>query len=48
MRINAAVSAGKTSGQPTAPVFRDLNDTVNRVVGTVDANGNRTAVTVTP
>ena len=48
MRINAAVSAGKTSGQPTAPVFRDLNDTVNRVVGTVDTNGNRTAVTVTP
>jgi hypothetical protein len=48
MRINAAVSAGKTSGQPTAPVFRDLNDTVNRVVGTVDPNGNRTAVTVTP
>jgi hypothetical protein len=48
MRINAAVSAGKTSGQPTAPVFRDLNDTVNRIVGTVDTNGNRTAVTVTP
>jgi hypothetical protein len=47
-RILAAVAAGKTSGQPTAPVFRDLNDTVNRVTGTVDTNGNRTAVTVNP
>jgi hypothetical protein len=48
MRILAAVAAGKTFGQPSAPVFRDLNDTVNRVVGTVDGSGNRTAVTVTP
>lgn len=48
MRILAAVAAGKSSGQPSSPVFRDLNDTVNRVTGTVDGSGNRTAVTVNP
>lgn len=46
LRILASVAAGKSSGQPTAPVFRDLGDTKNRVSGTVDTNGNRTGVTI--
>lgn len=46
LRILAAVAAGKSSGQPTAPVFRDLGDTKDRVTGTVDSSGNRTSVTV--
>jgi hypothetical protein len=48
MRIIAAVAAGKTSGQPSAPVFRSVDDSANRVAGTVDGSGNRTSVTVTP
>ncbi len=37
----------KSSGQSTTiPVFRDLGDTKNRIVATVDANNNRTAVTL--
>ncbi len=46
LRILAAVAAGKSSGQPTNPVFRDLGDTKDRVSGTVDSSGNRTSVTV--
>lgn len=46
LRIAAAVLAGKTSGQPTAPIYRNLSDTANTVTGVVDANGNRTSVTV--
>lgn len=47
--IIAAFSAGKSSGfASNAPVFRDLDDTQNVISGTLDANGNRTAVTLTP
>lgn len=46
LRILAAVAAGKSSGQPTTVVFRDLGDTKNRVSGTVDSSGNRTGVTI--
>jgi hypothetical protein len=46
LRILAAASAGKTSGQPTNPVFRDIGDTKDRITGTVDSNGNRTSVTL--
>lgn len=48
MAIMAAALAGKTSGQPGSPVFRAIDDSTNRIVATVDANGNRTSVTVTP
>jgi hypothetical protein len=42
----SAVMAGKSSGGGTVTVrFRDLNDTKDRIVATVDANGNRTAIT---
>ncbi len=45
-RLMLAALAGKLSGAPGAAVtIRDVNDSKNRIVATVDANGNRTAVT---
>lgn len=47
MRVFLSVLAGKVSGASTATeYFRDLLDTKNRVISTVDTNGNRTAVVV--
>lgn len=49
LQIMASVLAGKASGGNTPTItFRDLTDTLNRVVATVDGNGNRTDVTLTP
>lgn len=49
LQFMAAVMAGKVSGGGTTTItFRDLADGTNRVVATVDANGNRTNVTLTP
>lgn len=49
LRIMAAVLAGKVSGYPAGPgVFRNLADAADRVSATNDANGNRTAMTLTP
>jgi len=48
LRLIAAVNCGKVSGGPTSPVFRDVNDTTDRVSGTADANGNRSSVTLNP
>jgi len=46
MRLAAAALAGKLSGAATTTVtIRDVSDTKNRVVATVDAYGNRTAIT---
>src|SRR5688572_14337103 len=45
LRLIAAVLYGKVSGGGTATnTFRDTGDAKNRVVSTVDASGNRTAV----
>lgn len=46
MRVLLAVLAGKVSGGPGSPVFRDINDTKNRLSVTATSAGNRTAVTV--
>jgi hypothetical protein len=47
MRVLLAVLAGKVSGAPAGPiVYRDVNDTADRVTGTIDAEGNRSAVTL--
>lgn len=47
LRIILATLAGKLSGAPTGPiVIRDVNDTVDRVTASVDANGNRSSVTL--
>lgn len=45
-RLMVAAAAGKLSGAATTTVaIRDFADTKNRVSATVDADGNRTAIT---
>jgi hypothetical protein len=47
MRILLAAMAGKVSGAATTTInIRDNADTKNRIVATVDADGNRSAVTL--
>jgi hypothetical protein len=47
LRLANTANGGKASGMATTTaVLRDLGDTKNRVSATVDANGNRTAVTL--
>ena len=47
MRILLAATAGKLSGADTTTInIRDNADTKNRISATVDASGNRTAVTL--
>ena len=47
MRIMFAALCGKVSGGSTTTItFRNSGDTINRIVATVDANGNRSAVTL--
>lgn len=49
LRTTLAVLAGKVSGAKTATItFRNVADTSDVVVGTIDGDGNRTAVTVNP
>jgi hypothetical protein len=48
-RLVLAALAGKLSGAATTTItMRDVNDTVNRIVATVDADGNRSALTLDP
>jgi hypothetical protein len=47
LRVILAGRVGKTTGGGTSSVsFRDVADTKNRIAATVDANRNRTAVTL--
>lgn len=47
LRILMAGIAGKASGAPLGPInYRDLADSKNRISGTIDADGNRTTVTL--
>lgn len=47
LRLLMSALAGKLSGAATTTIsIRDLADTKNRIVATVDANGNRSAVTL--
>jgi hypothetical protein len=47
LRLMLASAVGKLSGAATSTVtIRDTNDSVNRVVATVDADGNRSSVTL--
>ena len=48
LKIIASVTAGKVSGGPNVPAFRNLTDATTVVTGTVDSNGNRTGVTLNP
>jgi hypothetical protein len=45
-KILLAIAAGKSAGFPTAPVFRDTTDSVDRVTATLDGDGNRITVTI--
>ena len=48
LRIMVGVLAGKLSGGGTTTLtFRDLSDSLDRVVATVDSSGNRSAITIT-
>lgn len=42
--ILSVLTAKASGGGTTTAVFRDINDSKNRISATVDANGNRTAV----
>jgi hypothetical protein len=47
LRLILAAVAGPTTGAGTSTMtFRDLADTKTRISGTLDASGNRTAVTL--
>jgi hypothetical protein len=47
IRVMAAVLAGKVSGAGTGTeTFKGIDGTTNRVVSTVDVDGNRTAITL--
>jgi hypothetical protein len=49
LQVTLAALGGKVSGMDTgAPVFRGPADTKNVISATVDADGNRTAVTLNP
>jgi hypothetical protein len=46
LRLILSALVGKVSGAAgTTVTIRDVNDTVSRIVATVDASGNRSAVT---
>jgi hypothetical protein len=47
MRLYNAVLLSKVSGAGTGTeIFRDINDTKNRVTATIDSSGNRTTITL--
>lgn len=49
LRLLASAIVGKATGGGTATItFRDINDTKNRIVATVDINGNRSLVILDP
>lgn len=49
MSVLLSFAAGVSTGQSgTSPVFKDPSGTSNRISGTTDGSGNRSAVTLTP
>ena len=49
LRLILSALAGKLSGAGTTEItIRDVGDTTDRIVATVDASGNRTAITLDP
>lgn len=46
LRLILSATAGKVSGAETTTItFRNVNDDKNRIIATVDSNGNRTSLT---
>jgi hypothetical protein len=48
MRVLSSILLGKASGGPGGSVFRDVNDTKNRITTVADSDGNRTTMTLDP
>lgn len=48
MALMAARDLGDCTGGPTAPAYTGLDGSTTRVTGTVDSNGNRSSITLTP
>jgi hypothetical protein len=48
MRKLMSVFIGKSSGHPSAPVFRNIDDTADEISYTVDPNGNKLSVNDSP
>lgn len=48
IKLTSAAMLGKSSGGATSPVFRSLDDSADRVSGTVDSAGNRTGSVLSP
>lgn len=44
MRLVASIMLGKASGGPAGSIFRDLNDTKDRVTTAADENGDRSSM----
>ncbi len=45
LRIIAASTAGKVTGGPDGPIFRNLSDTADQITGVATEDGNRTTAT---
>jgi len=48
LRLMGAALCGKASGGPGSSVFRNLQDSADRIAATADSSGNRSAMTLTP
>jgi len=48
MRKMMSVLLAKSNGHPSAPTFRDIDDTVDEITFTLDGNGNKTTVNDEP
>ena len=48
LRLLLAIALGNVSGGPNAPVFKSLDGTKDRVVGTATPTGNRTRTSIDP
>lgn len=48
LALLAARDLGTCTGGPTTPAWKGLDGTTTRVTGTVDTNGNRSSITLTP
>lgn len=49
LKLIGAATVAKCSGEPTNPVtFRSLDDSADRIASSIDSNGNRTGVVLTP
>jgi hypothetical protein len=43
LRVIAAAVGGKVRGGPNAPIFRNLGDSTDMIIGNADGDGNRTS-----